>query len=530
MDDGPVNVAGFGLDTAAIEAAWALAKANKRPLYFPGAVGRTYDYNGNGLTGPAVALLGDDPQTSVIYIHDGKYLVDQPDLEPDPDTWGNLQVERLRFVGGAGAIRTRRAHAMVQGKMLVRDCEFRDYTGAAISTNTADGPNWTIENNVFSAKPSSPVSIGVALSGWTDSCRIVGNSFLVNRIHLKLGQGGNNAYVMFNDFLDLSKSGDPPVDPTPGLDRPDIWVVPEDDSRIPDPSHPPSNAGVNAGTGLYVGPNKFGNEGLDSYDHRVIYADEIFTSGAPVDTDLFGDRQPKLTGASAGFIRGHRFQGCAVFGGGAAPNMPFVYSMTKKVYGCAYENLTLGGTPPTYILQHYEVPDALPVDSPRRNLIGPVMFDGYDPGLSGFAASNTPATVAIVDPTLTMGGGSNVQLLQSCSTGAVGLGATVYFGPNGERTDWLAALWTFSRPAVITKLYVAGTAQPGGTASVVAVLQKQSAETPPTLTVNLGATDYGGSDTGHVPVGVDEYVGVRLTASAAAAPSRYRVVIEYHFV
>jgi hypothetical protein len=219
-----------------------------------------------------------------------------------------------------------------------------------------------------------------------------------------------------------------------------------------------------------------------------------------------------------------------VFGGGAEPNTPFVYSMTPNVYGCTYENLTIGGTPPTYILQHYVVPTALPENSPRRNLVGPVMFDGYAPTLTGFAATNTPGTVVVVDPNATLGGGTGletVEVLHSCSIGPVGQGVTAYFGPNGERADWLASLWAFSRPAVITKLYVAGTVQPGGTASVVAVLQKQSADTP--LAVILGATDYGRTATGAIPVGVDEYVGVRLTTSTAAANSRYRVVIEYHF-
>jgi hypothetical protein len=489
MTDGPINVADYGFNTTAIEEAWTDANAQNRPLYFPGATGRTYVYHGPGLSGANIAIFGDDPQTTVIELGTG-YLID------DSGVWGNLQVERIRTVNGAGVIRNTHTGTMVQGKMVVRDCEFRNYSAAAISTNTVDGPNWTIENNLFEAA-NSTTSMGVALSGLTDSCRIVGNSFLLNRIHIKLAEGGNNAYVLNNDFLRFAT----------GTDRTDIWVVPDAD-------------GTNAGTGLYVGPNKFGNEFLDTTDRRVLYADQV--TGVN-----FGDRLPS-TAASTGFIRGHRFQGCAVFGGGGSPNAPFVYSTTPNVFGSAYQDLSLGGTPPTYILQHQVVPTALSVSDPRFNLISQVTFDGFHPtGLTGFSATNSPGTVKLVDPVNVMGG-PQVQFLHSCSTGPVGGGSTVYFGPNGERADWLASLWAFDRPVRIRKLSIAGSVAPGGSASVAVALRKQNADTA--MTLSIGSASFGGAIAGDILINPQEYIDVRVTPSATAANSRYRVVLEYQVV
>ena len=493
MTDGPINVADYGFDTSAITEAWGDAQEQKRPLYFPGAAGRTYVYHGPGLTGPNIAIFGDDPQTTVIELGTG-YLID------DSGVWGNLQVERIRTVNGAGVIRNTYTGTMVQSKMVVRDCEFRDYTGAAISTNTSDGPNWTIENNLF-LSANSTTSMGVALSGLTDSCRILGNSFLLNHIHIKLAEGGNNTYLLYNDFLYFAA----------GTQRTSIWVVPDVD-------------GTNAGTGLHVGPNKFGNENLDPSDRPVLYADQA--TAAP--GEKFGDRLPVLDTASTGFIRGHRFQGCAVIGGGASPNAPFIYSTTPNVYGCAYQDLSLGGTPPTYLLQHKVVPPALAIGDARFNLISQVTFDGFHPtGLAGFSATNSPGTVKLVDPVNVMGG-PQVEFLHSCSTGPVGGGVTVYFGPNGERTDWLASLWSFDRPVRIRKLSIAGTVAPGGSASVAVALRKLNVDT--TMTLTIGSTVFGGAATGDILVNPQEYIDVRVTPSVAAANSRYRLVLEYQVV
>ena len=82
----------------------------------------------------------------------------------------------------------------------VSDCAFIDYSGASISTNSVDDPYWKIERNIFMGS-NYRASMGVALSGLTDGTTIADNAFLANRVHVKLGRGGNNTYIHNCDFL-----------------------------------------------------------------------------------------------------------------------------------------------------------------------------------------------------------------------------------------------------------------------------------------------------------------------------------------
>jgi hypothetical protein len=362
-----VNVLDFGAvgngvtdDTTAINAANTFAVAEARALYFPG--GYTFLYTGNGLTGSAMRLLGDGISQSVIVLGAGKYLVN------DSALWGSFYMSGLRIVDGAGAVRSTYTSTMVQLTFQINDCYFYGYTGPCISNNSSDNPHWHIENCIFWGGDDT-TCVGIALKGLTDSNFIAHNTFRKNKVCIKLGDGGNNAYVDFNDFVQYDG----------GTGRVAIHVVPDAD-------------GTNAGTGLVVGKsNKFGNENIDSSDFRIVYADEL--SGT-----YFGDKLPDTSTNSTGYIRGHNIGG-AFIGGGSSPQQPLIKSMTKRVFGCSYTNIAIGGTPPTYILEFSQTPDALGASDPEWNLIGPVVFDGFEADdLAGFAACSSYNSVKVFDP------------------------------------------------------------------------------------------------------------------------------------
>jgi len=130
-------------------------------------------------------------------------------------------------------------------------------------------------------------------------------------------------------------------------------------------------------------------------DFRIVYADEL--SGT-----YFGDKLPDMSTNSTGYIRGHNIGG-AFIGGGTNPQQPLIKSMTKRVFGCSYTNIAIGGTPPTYILEFSQTPDALTDSDPEWNLIGPVVFDGFEADdLASFAVASSYVSVRIFDPAGTL--------------------------------------------------------------------------------------------------------------------------------
>lgn len=363
---GEVNVLDYGAvgdgvtdDTTAFDNANAAAISAAKQLRIPG--GKTFVYKGTGLTGANIDIKGDGWAQSIIVLDTGKYLID------DSALIGSLNIQGLRLVNGAGLIRNTYTSAIVQTKFVIRDNYFYNYTGACISTNTSDSPNWQIEGNIFQAANVTS-SMGVALKGLADGSRICGNSFRQNKLHLKFSDGANNCYVDNNDFIRY----------TAGTELVDIHIVPDAD-------------GSNAGTGFVITPaNKFGNENLSSGDFAIVYADEL--SGTN-----FGDRFPDMSTNSTGIIKGHRIGG-AIYGNTGTPTRPLVKSMTKFVYGSTYSDIVIGGTPPTYILHFSQTPTAITSSDAYWNTISNVSCDGTD-DLTGFAMASSYNTVKVIDPT-----------------------------------------------------------------------------------------------------------------------------------
>lgn len=336
--------------TAAFAAA---ASTGKRVLVPPGRYYGTFDLD---LRRPS--FVGAGRESVTIAVAPGHYFLDSNQL------WAGLRVEGMVFRGGSGAIRNRYAGSNVTTFLDVADCEFRDYDTCAISSNSSDGPFWRIRQNLFSAA-NQTTAIGVALNGLTDATVIADNEWQRNLVDIKLALGGNNAYVRGNDFVHYGAA-------EAGLSRASIWIVPN-----PSP--------VNAGAGLLVEGNKFGNEKLGPDDKRILYADEL-----PGDT--FGERLPNLDVDSSGYITGHTFRDNLVNGGAA---VPVVYSTTPNLRSSIYGPITLAGTEPSAVVEFRTPPTGCGPEA-ATNVLGPVVSPSWNS--APLTASNAPGLFRLDDP------------------------------------------------------------------------------------------------------------------------------------
>lgn len=345
---------GVADDTAAITA----ADATGRGLYFPPG---TYLYNGPGLSrNGKIQVIGSGHQHTVIVLPTGGSFLVASGLVPA------LTVSGIQFNGGFGAIRFTNTGSNVGGYCIVEDCRFIDYTGAAISHKSIDFPYWKIQRCFFWGKNYTS-TIGAALPGLADEVAITDCSFVANRVHIKLGQGGNNAHVTRCDFL---RFGVPQGSP-----RVDVWVVPAPDL-------------TNAGAGFSIRDCKFGNEHFAVGDVKVCYADE----GAGT---AFADKFPVLDVASSGYILGHALTDSLIFGAGDAP-APIVFSTTNNVRDCQIRDIQIAGAQPTFAIQYLTPPG--PNQANQGNAFGPFFgFLGAETTLP-FPSSNGSGVGPTQDP------------------------------------------------------------------------------------------------------------------------------------
>lgn len=343
-------------DTAAIAAAFA----EGRGLFFPPG---HYIYSGAGLAAATgLVIAGCGPQlTRVTLPAAGSFVVASALVEA-------LTVSGLSFSGGFGAIRLGNTGINVAGHYVVEDCQFLAYTGAAISHASTDMPYWKIARSHFDGADYT-ATIGVALPGLTDQCTIVDCTFVRNRVAVKLGRGGNNAHIERCDFIRFDGT---PTDP-----RVDVWVV-------------PSVAANNAGAGLVLSDNKFGNEHLVPGDLAVCYADE--ESGSD-----FAAQFPDLATESVGYIIGHTITDCLFNGADSGPR-PVVYSTTQRVRGCRFGPVSVIGTPPIYAIEYLPTLDA---DKDNQgNLFGPLLGEGVgNVAAAPWPLSNRAGAGWMEDPT-----------------------------------------------------------------------------------------------------------------------------------
>lgn len=299
-----------------------------------------YTFEGAPLDGERIHLVGAGSDVTTIRLLDD-YLIDSD------SAWKSLHLEGVRVVGGKGVVRNRFAGTSVAENYIVRDCHFLDYSECAISHQSSDMPYWNVSGCIFFGREGTK-TIGVALSGLTDGCQIQGNRFLSNQVHVKLRNGGNNAYIRDNDFIQFRE----------GRSRVAIWVVPH-------------KSVVNSGAGLTITSCKFGNENLHPSDYRILYSDEAPERAAAVSTP--SDR------ASSGYITGHFVDRCLFNGAEPATRSP-IFSRASLVIGCRYGPVFLAGTRPDYL---FEI-EGNRLNATENCVVGPVLTDssGLKRGLS----------------------------------------------------------------------------------------------------------------------------------------------------
>ena len=183
--------------------------------------------------------------------------------------------------------------------------------------------------------------MGIALSGLTDGTTIANNAFLANRVHVKLGRGGNNTYIHNCDFLRF--------DVPEGFPRIDVWftLTPDD---------------TNCGGGMVITRCKFGNEFLAEGDYKILYADE--TEG-----HMIHERWPLLDHESPNWIGGHTVSTVFTNGIGDPALIPLVRSTTSNIVGSTYGPVTLAGNSGAPILSTIK-----PLrDGGHSNYVGPLL-------------------------------------------------------------------------------------------------------------------------------------------------------------
>ncbi|MGO9944687.1 MAG: hypothetical protein ACLPIC_18250 [Rhodoblastus sp.] len=321
-----------GDDTNAIDAALKLAGAGAPLRLGPGR----FFYNGGAapnFEGSGFEISGAGPALTTIELGVDSYFIQTA------HPIATCGLKGIAFHGGRGAFRSNYSGVNVSYKKIFSDNIFVDYSECAIQNNGTDEPYWIIDNNVFMAN-NSTVTMGVALSRFCDNSIITRNSFLTNRIHIKLRSAGVSTMVHDNDFLyfEHGRSDFP---------RSSIWLVLHDDW-------------VNAGGGFVATHNKFGNENQVPADIRVLFASE-----APVVAQTNGTVMPELSPAAEGYADGHIFSHNKISGG---HRIPFIWSTTANLRNQKVVANNFDGTPPSEIIGFAVPPPPEPFN--QSNLIG----------------------------------------------------------------------------------------------------------------------------------------------------------------
>ncbi len=329
---------GGGADATGVDdstGAFRAAAESGQPIYLP--PGR-YRFDGPALDLPSPRVVGAGQGATVVTLSPDTYFLDSD------RRWPQLLLQGIRFKGGMGHVRNRSTDVNVNDLFVVTDCSFVDYSTASISTHSTDHPYWKIQRNIFQSSNCTS-SVGVSLSGLTDGTTISDNEFLTNRIHIRLDRGGNNTYIYNNDFLRFR--------PYDGVPRIDVWFV-------------PAPTDVNSGAGMVITRCKFGNEGLDARDFRIVYADE---SAADL---VGGGRWPVLDQESGGWIAGHTVDSVLTNGIGDRSPIPLIRSTTSKIIGGHYGPITQAGNSGAPIMSSMR-----PLQYQSENTFGPLLRASY---------------------------------------------------------------------------------------------------------------------------------------------------------
>lgn len=290
----------------------------------------SYSWSGAPMDVSAPHLVGNRGPVN-IDIPAGGYLFDCNQLQTQ------MTLEGIEFHGGAGVYRNRYTGVNVAGHHRVTKCRFVNQTVAVISHNSSDMPFWEIQHCTF-RMASATGTMGVALSGLTDGLLFENNNFEIAQIGLKLGSSAANARITGNDFIRILGN--------PAVSRVDVWLVPK-------------ATNIDAGIGINIAANKFGNENVNVGDFRILFAGETGTG-------LNATRYPS-TAASAGFVTGVRIRD-NVFNGRAEGAPAPVTSRTPNIIGTEIADNHIAGNAPEAILKF----DGVYPDGLMRTVVGPI--------------------------------------------------------------------------------------------------------------------------------------------------------------
>lgn len=338
-------------DTTAITLAHTTAAGTAKVTYAPQ---RTYVYNGPGLTGTSFIHDGGSYGAVVITLGAASWFI------KTPSAITVLDLQGLKFSGGLGVILNTFAGVNVAQQMVVDRVWALNYTQCMWGSLASDQPYKKLTRSILFG---TATSFGVAWAGASDQSAITDTDFLLNKVHIKLAQGGNNVALRNLDLIQFAG----------GASRVAIWIVPH-------------TAAANAGTGFVADSCKFGNENQDTTDYRFLFADE--TAGGD-----FSTNQPNVAADSTGYVTGHLVHHCMIFG--AAGIGPFIYATTPNIRDCDWSHLGFAGSNPTYFIQTRTV-----VTRDRENtnnLIGPLSGPISNDTIP-FPISNTPGIAFLQDP------------------------------------------------------------------------------------------------------------------------------------
>jgi len=258
-------------DTVAIQAAFAAAQAQGKPLHFPPG---SYNYFGAGLapTTAAFSINGEPPLAgsvsdatgsagqSIVFLSAGGSFIN------DSATLVQMQLRDMTIVGGMNQVRLTGTGSVGYGQKEILGNAFLSFTGCGLCSQGLNAPYFRVERNMFVGLDVNATT-GLGMSFGNDASSINNNTFNSLRIGIAdAGRGFGRSYNN-NDFI----SG---IARQP-FSRIDMWFS--------------QNSGGNAKIDSF----RAGADGLMAGDYRILDADD---DGAA----LIGERFPVAPHANYG--------------------------------------------------------------------------------------------------------------------------------------------------------------------------------------------------------------------------------------
>lgn len=276
----------------------------------------------NIATGMAFVLniKGMSPLASKILIQGDRYFLD---LDNNP-VFSN--VSDLTFHGGLGALRMKSKSRNATSFHTFERLRMSRYKQCALSHNSIDMPYLKVRDSSFMGDPTQE-TIGLCISGLSAGSEVTNNQFVDNRYGIKLAVAYNGVErngpptpinVTENDFY---RSGD-----RAGASY-DIWIEPGATSN-------------NAGRGLILSKNKFGQENLKSPDAHILVADSANGSGG----NLNGDRMHTEV-KSVGFLSGLISEKNNINSANAGYYAPYIRTFTPNIGNMVINDIYDNGMP-----------------------------------------------------------------------------------------------------------------------------------------------------------------------------------------